>query len=76
MALTLLTRSVSEGDGKGPFPLIPSLMLRVTLWKGLHVCPRWLREPSTHMSRRHQVKQPFDVLVEGLLVPESGGEGN
>ena len=30
MALTLLTRSVSEGDDMRRFPLFPSLTLRVT----------------------------------------------
>ena len=30
MALTLRTRSVSEGDDKRRFPLFPSLTLRVT----------------------------------------------
>ena len=43
MALTLLTRSVSEGDDKGCFPLFPSLTLRVT-WPTR--VPGGLRHPA------------------------------
>ena len=38
----------------------------------------WLRPPPRQKTDEsmHQVKKPFDIFVEGLLVSESGGEGN
>jgi len=37
----------------------------------------WLRAPRQKTDESmHQVKKPFDIFVEGLLVSESGGEGN
>ena len=37
----------------------------------------WLRAPPRQKTDEsmHQVKKPFDIFVEGLLVSESGGEG-
>lgn len=37
----------------------------------------WLRAPPRQKTDEsmHQVKKPFEIFVEGLLVSESGGEG-